>query len=158
MALQGSGALSISQIRTELGNASYSLRTLSAAAGKSTPDSMSEFYGYSNATTFPSNWQYSPLTTLADPGSGNIRLNSTYLSSVTWIAVNNNGNTVSALSANINSVIRAEAAYTPTNYIELQLTSNSNNNGSWQYYTGTRVSYGGSFNPGQITKITIKKA
>jgi hypothetical protein len=119
---------------------------------------MSEFYGYSNATTFPGNWQYSPLTTWADPGSGNIRLNSTYLSSVTWIAVNNNGNTVSALSANINSVIRAEAVYTPTNYIELQLTSNSNNNGSWQYYGGTRVSYGGSFNPGQITKITIKKA
>jgi hypothetical protein len=47
MALQGSGAISISQIRTELGSASYSLRTLSGAAGKSSPDSMSEFFGYS---------------------------------------------------------------------------------------------------------------
>ena len=47
MALQASGAISISQIRTELGSGSYSLRTLSAAAGKSTPDAMSEFYGYS---------------------------------------------------------------------------------------------------------------
>ena len=49
MALQSSGAISISQISTELGSASYSLRTLSAAAGKATPDAMSEFYGYSNA-------------------------------------------------------------------------------------------------------------
>jgi hypothetical protein len=48
MPLQGSGPISISQIRTELGNVSYSLRTLSSAAGKSTPDAMSEFYGYSS--------------------------------------------------------------------------------------------------------------
>lgn len=47
MALQSSGAISINQIRTELGSGSYSLRTLSAAASKSTPDAMSEFYGYS---------------------------------------------------------------------------------------------------------------
>lgn len=49
MALQSSGAISIGDIRTELGSSSGSLRTLSAAAGKSTPDAMSEFYGYSNA-------------------------------------------------------------------------------------------------------------
>ena len=48
MALPSSGAISISQIRTELGSSSYSLRTLSAAAGKSTPDAMSEFYGYTS--------------------------------------------------------------------------------------------------------------
>ena len=47
MALQSSGAISISQIRTELGSGSGSLRTLSSLAGKSTPDAMSEFYGYS---------------------------------------------------------------------------------------------------------------
>jgi hypothetical protein len=50
MALQSSGAISISQIKAELGNSSNSLRTLSAAAGKSAPDSMSEFYGYSAYT------------------------------------------------------------------------------------------------------------
>jgi hypothetical protein len=49
MALQSSGAISISQIKTELGSSSNSLRTLSAAAGFTTPDSMSEFYGYSAA-------------------------------------------------------------------------------------------------------------
>ena len=47
MALQTSGAISISQIKTELGSASNSLRTLSSLAAKYTPDAMSEFYGYS---------------------------------------------------------------------------------------------------------------
>jgi hypothetical protein len=50
MALQSSGAISISQIQAEIGG-SYSLRALSAAAGKSTPDAMSEFYGYSASVT-----------------------------------------------------------------------------------------------------------
>jgi hypothetical protein len=53
MALQGSGAISLSQIRNEMvaaGNSSYSLRSLSSTAGKGEPDSMSEFYGYASAT------------------------------------------------------------------------------------------------------------
>jgi len=44
------GTISISQIRNELNpiyGSSYSLRQLSAWAGFSTPDSMSEFHGYS---------------------------------------------------------------------------------------------------------------
>lgn len=53
MALQSSGQISISDIQTELSNTSGSLRTLSAAAGKSTPDAMSEFYGYSSFSTVP---------------------------------------------------------------------------------------------------------
>lgn len=52
MALQSSGAISISQISAEIGNASTSLRALSAEAGFSTPDAMGEFYGYSHATWF----------------------------------------------------------------------------------------------------------
>ena len=52
MALQSSGEISISQIKTELGSASNSLRTLSSLAGYTTPDSMSEFYGFSSATEF----------------------------------------------------------------------------------------------------------
>ena len=54
MALQSSGAISINDIRTELQQAqgNNSLRSLSATAGKSTPDAMSEFYGYSFATAF----------------------------------------------------------------------------------------------------------
>ena len=57
MALQTSGAISISQIKTELGSSSNSLRALSDAAGFSTPDSMSEFYGYSNVTPSTHYWQ-----------------------------------------------------------------------------------------------------
>lgn len=52
MTLQSSGAISISQIKTELGSAANSLRDLSAAAGKATPDAMSEFYGYSASYTY----------------------------------------------------------------------------------------------------------
>ena len=54
MALQSSGAISIDNIRTELGQAqgNNSLRSLSSLAGKSTPDAMSEFYGFSSATEF----------------------------------------------------------------------------------------------------------
>lgn len=54
MALQSSGPISIDNIRTELGQAqaNSSLRSLSSLAGKSTPDAMSEFYGYSNAVPY----------------------------------------------------------------------------------------------------------
>jgi len=54
MALQSSGAISINDIRVELGQAqaNSSLRTLSSLANKSTPDAMSEFYGFSAATEF----------------------------------------------------------------------------------------------------------
>lgn len=54
MALQSSGAISIDNIRTELGQAqaNSSLRSLSSLAGKSTPDAMSEFYGFSSATAY----------------------------------------------------------------------------------------------------------
>ena len=57
MALQSSGSISISQIKAEVGGSSSSLRSLSNAASKSTPDGMQEFYGYSagpNLTPFSS--------------------------------------------------------------------------------------------------------
>lgn len=50
MALQSSGQIKISEIKTELGSSSNSLSTLSTAAGKSAPHAMSEFYGYSAYT------------------------------------------------------------------------------------------------------------
>jgi len=61
MALQTSGAITISDIKGELGNTSNSLRTLSAAAGFSTPDAMSEFYGYS---------AFTPPTLTSGPSTG----------------------------------------------------------------------------------------
>lgn len=53
MALPSSGPLSFSQIGAALctpQSAPYSLRSMSSAAGFSTPDSVSEFYGYSCVT------------------------------------------------------------------------------------------------------------
>ena len=50
MALQSSGEISIGDIRTEIGSSSGSLRALSLAAGKSIPDAISEFHGYSHVT------------------------------------------------------------------------------------------------------------
>jgi len=50
MALPSSGEISIGDIKTEIGSSSGSLRTLSSAAGKSTPDAISEFHGYSHVT------------------------------------------------------------------------------------------------------------
>lgn len=63
MPLPVSGPLSIGQIRTELGSASGSLRTLSSLAGFSTPDSISEFYGYP-----PPFWSASGGTTYLQGG------------------------------------------------------------------------------------------
>jgi hypothetical protein len=51
MALPSSGQLSINDIRTELGTSEGSLRNLSSTAGFSTPDTISDFYGYSAGTT-----------------------------------------------------------------------------------------------------------
>ncbi len=67
MALQSSGAISINDIRVELGQAqaNSSLRTLSSLAGKSTPDAISEFYGFSASTAF------SFLSGDGDPGGYN---------------------------------------------------------------------------------------
>ena len=50
MTLPSSGEISIGDIKTEIGSSSGSLRTLSSAAGKSIPDAISEFHGYSHVT------------------------------------------------------------------------------------------------------------
>lgn len=51
MTLPTSGPLSINAIRTELATTTGSLRALSSQAGFSTPDAMSDFYGYNNNVT-----------------------------------------------------------------------------------------------------------
>ena len=56
MALQSSGQISLDDIRTELGlsQSNVSLGTMSNTAGFSDPDSISEFYGYSDTPTWTS--------------------------------------------------------------------------------------------------------
>jgi hypothetical protein len=55
MALPSSGNLSIGDIRTELSSSSGSLRDLSAIAGFSIPDNISEFYGYNSCSAITLN-------------------------------------------------------------------------------------------------------
>lgn len=57
MALPPNGAISMSQIKAELGSTSNSLRAYSLAAGKTAPDSMTEFLGYS-AVVDPIDFEY----------------------------------------------------------------------------------------------------
>ena len=54
MALPTTGPLSINDIRVELGASStnQSLRTFSTSAGFSSPDAISDFYGFSSYTQF----------------------------------------------------------------------------------------------------------
>jgi hypothetical protein len=68
MALPGSGEIRFSSIATELGVAlsNVSLRSMSAAAGKSSPDGMTEFYGYSAITPISASYAYSVGTCTGD--------------------------------------------------------------------------------------------
>lgn len=59
MPLQSSGEISIDDIRTEIGTTDGSLRSLSNTAGKTTPDAMSEFYGYSHSGVYSDSFTYS---------------------------------------------------------------------------------------------------
>jgi hypothetical protein len=82
MPLQSTGTIKISEIHNALSSGSYSLRTLSAAAGKSTPDAMSEFYGYS-AVPVPY-MKFESWNTSSYSGSGS-----------TWYDLNGSGYNIS---------------------------------------------------------------
>jgi hypothetical protein len=58
MALQSSGAISIDDIRTELGTTTGSLAQLSAAVGFPAPHAMSDFYGYTATTPNDLYWDF----------------------------------------------------------------------------------------------------
>lgn len=58
MALPSSGALSIDDIRTEVGSTSGSLATLSAAVGFTAPHAISDFYGYASSTPNDLYWDF----------------------------------------------------------------------------------------------------
>jgi hypothetical protein len=57
MPLPSSGQISINDIRNEIGTSDGRLRTLSRDAGFSSPDAMSEFYGYDAYSLYAFSWQ-----------------------------------------------------------------------------------------------------
>lgn len=88
MALQTSGAISINNIKGELSSTSNSLRALSAAAGFSTPDAMSEFYGYAS---FNPRDHFNVLTATGNGGS--LTMSGTNFSPQAGFHLQGNGNT-----------------------------------------------------------------
>jgi hypothetical protein len=62
MTLVSSGQISIDDIRNEIGTSDGSLRALSSLAGKSTPDSLSEFYSYNAYTYIGTYGAYGPCS------------------------------------------------------------------------------------------------
>lgn len=136
MALPGPGnPLSISQIRTELGSSSGSLRALSAQVGFSTPDSISEFYGYSNRSI-----SFSNLYSLGYTGSvsGTVTIVGTWTFQAA-AALYYGGGTVSAnITVGGNSRSTSRGGASGTNYSgTFTLTT-----GSYSYSLSTTVSSG----------------
>ena len=89
MALPSNTTISISQIRTELGSASGSLRTLSSLAGKSVPDAMSEFWGYSAGPPLIY-WDGQFIVSYSGPASGYV-FAANFQPSISYIVPNTNG-------------------------------------------------------------------
>lgn len=73
MALQSSGQITLDDIRTELGlsQSNVSLGSMSDTAGKSAPDQMSDFYGYSASVS------WTAFTTTFSPNNFACFLNAT---------------------------------------------------------------------------------
>jgi hypothetical protein len=112
MSLPVSGPLSISQIRNEQVNdggfaSTYSLRQLSANAGFSTPDAISEFYGYNASPIITSglNIYVDANNTTSYPGTG-----------TTWFDLSGNG---------YNATFSGAVAYNSTAPKFMSLTSNT---------------------------------
>lgn len=138
MALPSSGQLSLKDIGVELGITAgnqASLRSMSSTAGKSTPDSVSEFYNYSAGSLSLS------ISSTAIPGQGIILFN-TITASGPWTASKSDplsiiqaftssgsgSQKVTAASSELLPIFIAEADITYT------LTSNPSISDSWNLY------------------------
>lgn len=117
MPLPSSGTITINQIRNELGTSNGSLRYLSSLAGKSTPDAMSEFYGYSNTVAIALYFNKYPTFT---GGSATLYINNTSVGSI-----NTNGSTL-GYNATIGSTFRVTVSKGP-NYADLSIIRGSTN-------------------------------
>ena len=94
MALPSSGALSIDDIRTEVGSTSGSLATLSAAVGFTTPHKISDFYGYASSTPNDLYWDFSEndggATFTGNAGSATVPFSFSMWVAPTWAATDVN--------------------------------------------------------------------
>jgi plastocyanin len=136
MPLSGTGPIKMSQIKTELGSSSNSLRTYSAAAGKSAPDVMSEFFGYSHTpyVVIPAATTYNEGDTITWTVNTTGIANGTILywtNSGTTVAADfventNSGNiTISAGTATISRTIKNDTLTEGSQTIIIQLRTGS---------------------------------
>lgn len=118
MALQSSGTIRITEIRSELGSNSYSLTCLSGLAGKAAPHAMSEFYGYS-AIPAP-NYKFGSPQLLFD-----FSVTSAYSNSGTSIRdLSGNGNNGTFSTGTGNGTAATVTGYSSSGYLSLPGNSN----------------------------------
>ena len=91
---------------------------------------------------------------MSSPGSGNLRFNSGTTSAITQIAINNSGASSASLTAASGKTLVITAANGSV-FVNFLLNQNSVNNTTWQLYTGTVTSNGGSYGPGQFFYLRI---
>lgn len=94
MALPSSGALSIDDIRTEVGSTSGSLAALSAAVGFTAPHKISDFYGYTSSTPNDLYWNFDEndggATFTGDAGAATVPFSFSMWVAPTWSATDVN--------------------------------------------------------------------
>lgn len=143
MALQSSGAIKISEIKAELGSSSNSLRALSAAAGFSTPDAMSEFYGYASYTN-TSYYRNDGVNDyiLYQNGSGAVTFGDTPVTVCFWVRQNSSTNKNAQminLAPGLNKDYRIMMDYnTSNNKIRFNHRSDATNT-MREYYLGNNL-------------------
>jgi hypothetical protein len=160
MALQSSGSISISQIKAELSNSSSSLRTLSAAASKSAPDGMQEFYGYSGAPTYNYNsnmqvgsGQYYSSTAFGYANNSSIHVFGTF-GSINYPGGQFNSHAVDALYWQGNYIYFYFAISKPTWNTLIIGGTNFGSSSGWTSVTSTLWRYSTSTNPFGISGAT----
>jgi len=111
------------------------------------------------ATSTEAEWSYSTNNTMADPGSGNFRTNTTAWSTVTALAVNrltNNGvdrtNLLSAVQVNDTVLVNTKA--NSSNFARYKVSGAVVNNTTWFQVPVTQVAVGGT-PPGNNTACIL---
>lgn len=174
---------------TQAGNASTSASTATTQAGIATTQAGNSATSASNAATSETNaatsatnsansaisaagyavsnrWVFDNATAMADPGSGDIRLNNAALASVTQIAIAETNADGAALGAWINSFDDATAANrgyltirkNATNFAIYSITGALTDNGTWDTLVVTHISSAGSFTNGDSLYIGFSQS
>jgi hypothetical protein len=163
-----SASTSASTATTQASNASTSASNASTSASNASTSETNAAASASSAAAYAvsNRWTYSSNTSIADPSSGNLRLNNAALASVTSIAIAETNADAAALAAWIATwddsthnprgtlVIRKNA----TNFAIYSITGANTDNGTWDTLTVTHVASAGSFTNGDSLYLGFAQA